>query len=84
MGSIESLESRLATGSSLESRPVEGMLGRMGHVPIDDNEGDLSESGCQNCDSSSEDSIEEDNHMLRLQSSHRNRADKTKRSPTVI
>jgi len=39
----------VGTGHSLDS-----MLGRMDRVPIDGNDSDLSESGCQNCDSISE------------------------------
>jgi len=47
-----------------ESRRVEGMLGRMERVPIDDNDSGLSHCGCQNRDSTSEDSIEQCNRIL--------------------
>ena len=42
------------TGHSLDS-----MLGRMDRVPIDGNDSDLSESGCQNCDSRGEGMVED-------------------------
>ena len=55
--------------SHQESRRVEGMLGRTDRVPIDGNDSGLSHYGCQNRDSTSEERIEEGNHIL-LPSTH--------------
>ena len=44
----------MGTGHSLDS-----MLGRMVRVSIDGNDSDLSESGCQNCDSRGEGMVED-------------------------